>query len=442
MPEIHPFRGVHFNTAKLGVDLTKVSTQPYDRIGPALQDEYYRRHEHNLIRVILRKDEAGKDKYQGAAATLAEWLRDGVLVQDPKPALYVYHQIYRTPAGLKTRKGLSALVRIDEPGKGKILPHEQTHSGPKADRFSLLSATKTHTEQVFFLYSDPQNEVNRILDAETSRAPDFQATDDLGEVHKVWRLEDPAKIVRVQTLLAPKDCIIADGHHRYETSWNFKQEMARQGVKGQGTETPDHVLATLVNMEDDLTIYGTHRLCYDIQGFDLAKLLGAAKQWFDVKEYSFSSVDSEKAARKALADDLLAVGRKTPCFGMAAKGASSHYLFVVRDVKAAAAQVKDKRSEDWRSLDVCLLHALVLEGLLGIGPAQLAAEQNVHFHRSADEAVEKARASGPYQVAFLVNPVRLDQIKTLVRNGERFPQKSTDFYPKLLTGLLLCKLNV
>jgi hypothetical protein len=213
-------------------------------------------------------------------------------------------------------------------------------------------------------------------------------------------------------------------------------------VKGQGTETPDHVLATLVNMEDDLTIYGTHRLCYDIQGFELAKLLVAAKQWFDVKEYSFSNAETEKAARKAMADDLLAVGRKTPCFGMAAKGASSHYLFVVRDVKAAAAQVKDKRSEEWRSLDVCLLHTLVLEGLLGIGPAQMAAEQNVHFHRSADEAVEKARASGPYQVAFLVNPVRLDQIKTLVRNGERFPQKSTDFYPKLLTGLLLCKLNV
>ncbi len=442
MPKIYPFRGVHYNTATLGTDFTKVSTQPYDRINAAIQDEYYRRHEHNLIRVILRKDEPGKDKYQGAAATLNEWLKSGVLVQDAKPALYVYHQTYQTPQGTRLRKGLSALVQIDEPGKGRILPHEQTHSGPKVDRLALLTATKTHTEQVFFLYSDPEKAVNRLLDGETARKPDFEATDEMGETHKVWRLEDPAKIEKVQKLLEAKECIIADGHHRYETSWNFKQEMAKQGVKGTGTETPDNVLATLVNMEDDLTIFGTHRLCYDIPGFDLASVLTSAKKWFDVKEYSFSTPEAEKEARRDLLEDLRVEGLSTPCFGMAARGASSHYLFVVRDVKGAAAQVKDKRSEDWRSLDVCLLHTLVLEGLLGIGPAQLAAEKNVHFLRSADEAVEKARATPPYQVAFLVNPVRLDQIKRVVKNGERFPQKTTDFYPKLLTGLLLCKLNV
>ena len=141
-------------------------------------------------------------------------------------------------------------------------------------------------------------------------------------------------------------------------------------------------------------------------------------------------------------EDMTREGKTRPCFGVAAKQSQAHYLFGVRDVKAAAAQVKDARSEDWRSLDVCLLHTLVLEALCGIGPRQLAEEKNVHFLRSADEAVEKARATGPYQVAFLVNPVRLDQIKRVVRNGEKFPQKSTDFYPKLLTGLLLCKLNV
>jgi uncharacterized protein (DUF1015 family) len=442
MPKIYPFKGVHYNTGRLGRDVTKFSTQPYDRIGPALQDEYYRKDRNNLIRVIFRKDEAGRDKYADAAGTLNQWLKEGVLVRDEKPALYVYHQIHKVPGGMRVRKGVSALVQIDEPGKGKILPHEQTHSGPKADRFNLLSATGTHTEQVFFLYSDPGNEVNRILDAETSREPDLVATDDLGETHKVWRMTDPAKIEAVRKILEPMDCIIADGHHRYETSWNYKKAMLEKGVKAEGDETPDRVLATLVNMEDDLTIFGTHRLCYDLASFDLQKVLAAARGWFEVKEYPFASPEAEKGARARMLEDLRVEGLKTPCFGMASKGASAHYLFVVRDVKAAAAQVKAERSEDWRSLDVCLLHTLVLEGLLGVGPKQLAEEKNVHFLRSADEAVEKARAAGPYQVAFLVNPVRLDQIKRVVRNGERFPQKSTDFYPKLLTGLLLCKLNV
>jgi uncharacterized protein (DUF1015 family) len=441
MPRIYPFKGVHFDTSKVK-DLTPLTTQPYDKINPALQDEYYRRSEHNLIRVILRKDEPGRDKYQDAAATMKEWLTSGVLVQDAKPAVYVYHQIYRTPNGVKTRKGLSALVQIDEPGKGKILPHEQTHSGPKIDRFKLLSATKTHTEQVFFLYSDPEKVVNRICDEAAKGKPDFEAKDDLGETHRVWRLDDPEKISAIQKAMEPKDCIIADGHHRYETSWNYKQDQANKGVKATGAETPDNVLATLVNMDDDLTIYGTHRLCYDIQSFDMAKVLNGAKSAFDIREYSFNNDSEERAARRDLLEDLKVEGMSKPCFGAVAKGSKSHYLFVTRDVKAAASQVKDKRSEDWRSLDVCLLHTLILEKLLGIGPEQLAAEKNVHFYRSADETIDHVRATGPYQVAFLVNPVRMDQIQKVVKNGEKFPQKSTDFYPKLLTGLLLCKLNV
>ncbi len=442
MPRLHPFRGVHFDTSKIGKDLTRVTTQPYDRIGPALQDEYYRRHENNIIRIILRKEEPGRDKYRDAAATLEAWLAAGVLVRDPVPSLYVYHQVYATPRGPKTRKGLSALVEIDEPGKGKILPHEQTHTGPKIDRFNLISAARAHTEQVFLLYSDPDKAVNRVLDGAAQGPPDFQATDDLGDVHRVWRLQDPAKIGEVQKLLEAKECIIADGHHRYETSWNYRQETARRGLKVPGPETPENVLATLVNMDDDLTIFGTHRLCYDVPGFSLVRLLTEGKRHFEIREYPFGDGAEEGSARQEMLEDLRLEGKAKPCFGMAARESSAHYLFVVRDVRAAAARVKEKRSEDWRSLDVCLLHALVLEELLGIGPQQLAAEKNVHFLRSADEAVEKARATPPYQVAFLVNPVRLDQIRRVVRNGERFPQKTTDFYPKLLTGLLLCRLNV
>jgi uncharacterized protein (DUF1015 family) len=442
MPKVYPFRAVHFNPSKLGADLSSVTTQPYDKIKPQLQEEYYRKNEFNLIRVILRKDEPGRDKYQDAAATLQEWLRGEILIQDPKPAFYVYHQTYQTPQGAKTRKGLSALVQIDEPGHGKILPHEETHTGPKIDRLNLIRATHAHTEQIFLLYGDPEKAVSRVADPPAQRAPDFFATDDFGDTHRVWKLEDPAKVHEIQRLLESKECIIADGHHRYETSWNFKQEMSRQKMTGDGTETPDRVLATLVNMDDDLTIFGTHRLVYGSIGFDLGRLLASARKSFDVREYPFGTPAEEQAARVELLEDLRLEGLSKPCFGVAAQGAAAHYLLVVRDVRAAAAQVKENRSEDWRSLDVCLLHTLILESLMGIGAAQIAAESNVEFLRSADEAIDKIRAPGRYQVAFLVNPVRLDQIRRLVRHKERFPQKSTDFFPKLLTGLLLCKMNL
>jgi uncharacterized protein (DUF1015 family) len=202
MPNVYPFKGIHFDPAKVG-DLTKVTTQPYDRINAKLQDEYYRRHEHNLVRVIFRKDEPGRNKYEDAAATLEDWLRKGVLVQDAKPAFYVYHQIHQTPEGTRTRKGFSALVQIDEPGKGKILPHEQTHTGPKIDRFNLISATRAHTEQIFLLYSDPAKTVNAMCDEIAKGKPDLEATDDLGEVHKVWRLDDPAKIAAIRSSSRP-----------------------------------------------------------------------------------------------------------------------------------------------------------------------------------------------------------------------------------------------
>lgn len=442
MPKVYPFRGVRFNPAKVS-NLTKVTTQPYDRINAELQEEYYQRDPHNIVRIIRTKDEPDPmGKYATAARTLEEWLRDGVMIQENKPCLYVYYQTYRTPQGTKTRKGFSAMVRLEEPGKGRIHGHEETHSGPKIDRFNLLTATKAHTEQVFLIYSDPEKRVNKILDSIASRSPDLEAKDDLGETHRVWRVMDAATIAQIQKDLEGRDAIIADGHHRYETAWNFRSDQTKNKAKCEGPETFENVLATVINMDDEgMTIFGTHRLCYDIPDFDAKRLVAQAAKFFDVRPYPFESDAEEKSARQELLEDLRIEGMSKPCFGVAAKGAGEHYLFVVKDVKACASKVKVSKSEEWRSLDVNLLHSVVLDPMLGIGPAQLAAEKNVEFLRSADEAIDHARGSGRYQVAFLVNPVKLSQIQKIVGKGERFPQKTTDFYPKLLTGLLLCKLN-
>lgn len=441
MPRIFPFRGIHFDPARVG-DLTQVTSQPYDRIGPDLQQEYYRRNEHNICRIIQRKSENGADKYAAAAATLDAWLKEGILARDAEPCFYAYFQTYSTPQGPVTRKGFAALVNIEEPGKGMILPHEQTHTGPKVDRLNLIRATQTHTEPIFFVYSDPKKTADAILEEVSKRPADFQAKDDLGETHRVWRISDPGQVRALQEALEDKVCIIADGHHRYETSWNYRKEMEAQGRKAGGPECFRNVLATLVNTEGDLTIFGSHRIVEGLKDFDPARMVAEAKKVFEVREYPFKDDAEERGARKEMLEDLRVEGLTLPCFGVAARGASAHYLFIVRDVKAAAARVKDDRSEAWRSLDVNLLHAVVMDGMLGVGPEQMAAEENVTFHRSADVAVEKTREEGgPVQVSFLVNPVKLEQIREIAGQGERFPQKSTDFYPKLLTGLLLCRLD-
>ncbi len=445
MPEVFPFRAVRFNPARVG-EVTPLTSQPYDRIDAELQQRYYDQDPHNIIRIIKRKDEEGDGsgmmKYEKGAETLERWLEEGVLMQEMKPCIYVYHQTYQTPQGEKTRKGFSAMVKLQEPGKGRILPHEQTHSGPKIDRFRLLSATKSHTEQIFFLYSDPKKRINVILDEAAKRDPDIVARDEMGETHRVWRIMDPGTIAAIQRDIRTRDAIIADGHHRYETAWNYCQEMKKRGAKCEGPETYENILATIVNMDDEgVSIFGTHRICHDLPDFDASRLLDRAKKTFDVRAYPFATDEEEAFARQELLEDLRIEGHQSPCFGVIAKGVAAHHLFVVRDRKELAGQVRSGKSEAWRSLDVNILHGIVLEEMLGITPEKLAAEENVEFLRDPGEAIDAVLKNDRYPVAFLVNPIRLDTIRKIVSKGERFPQKTTDFYPKLLTGLLLCKLN-
>ncbi len=414
MPEIKAFAGIHYDPRRVG-DLTKVMTQPYDRINDTLQDEYYHRHEHSFIRVDKRK---GSD-YAGAAREFESWLQSGVLVRDAKPALYAYHQLYKTPSGeTKTRRGVSAMVKLEEPGKGRIHPHEETHSGPKIDRRHLLDATKTHLSHVFLLYSDPKNSVNRLLNP-TGR-PDLEAKDDYGETHRVWRVDDDETVADVCRAMKTKDAIIADGHHRYETAWSYRVDHPEA----------THVLATLINMDDEgLTIFGTHRLIRGYARWDFEAVLNTAARQFEIREYT---------DRKKLLSELRDVGEKRPAFGAASY--DRLYLFVVSDVKKAAAQVKAKKSEAWRSLDVNLLHSIVLEGIIGITPEHTKREMYVEYLRSADETLDRVANDGEVQGAFLVNPVKIDQIRKIVKQGERFPQKTTDFYPKLLSGLVMARI--
>jgi uncharacterized protein (DUF1015 family) len=445
VPKILPFRGTHFDPKKVG-DLSKVITQPYDKIDDALQKTYYERHDHNIVRLIRRREEegdtGGMQKYAGAAKTLEAWLKAGVLVTDGKPAFYACYQTYSTPEGEKTRKGFVAMVRA-EPfgGKNGVHPHEETHSGPKIDRRRLLDHTRTHFGQIFLLYSDPERTVNRILDEVATRPPDLEAMDDAGVLHRVWAVSDPGAVEVIQGDLAKRDAIVADGHHRFETAVGYHQEMMQRGARAGGAESFENVMCTLVNMDDEgLTVLPAHRVVYGLRDFDPHRLGRGSGQYFEVRDYPFATPEEEKSARQEMLEDLRIEGFTRPTFGVAMRGHPAYQIYILRNPREAAALVREKKSEAWRSLDINVLHTVILDNLLGIGKSALEREENVAFVRHVDDAL-KMLGDPKYQAAFLVNPVRVEQIKALVRNGERFPQKSTDFFPKMVTGMVFCRLQ-
>src|SRR3972149_3362219 len=248
MPKIFPFRAILYNKDKVK-NVSSVVTQPYDKIDASLQEIYYKRNEYNIVRIIKRKDEP--DKYNAAGKTFKDWLSSSVLQRDAVPAIYVYHQIYKVGDEIRVRKGLTALVQLEEFGKGRVYPHEETHTGPKVDRFNLMLTTGANFGHVFMLYSDREQFVNKLLDEYSRSEPIFEAKDDFGEVHKVWRITDAQAIKRLQKELDGKDVIIADGHHRYETAITYRNEMIKRGVKCANacTETHYNVLVTLINMD-------------------------------------------------------------------------------------------------------------------------------------------------------------------------------------------------
>jgi uncharacterized protein (DUF1015 family) len=432
MVQVHPFRATHFNPARVGADLTLLTAQPYDRIDGKLQEEYYGRHPNNVIRVTKPKDEPGdtdsKNKYTRARQTMEEWLRDGVLVRDPSPGFYAYFQTYRAPGGLRTRRGLAAMVKTEPFGRGRVYPHEETHLGPKIDRLKLLHESKTHFESIFLLYSDPKKAVDKILRAAARAGPLIEARDDFGELHRVWRIDDPSTCATLTGLLEPLPAIIADGHHRYETALKYSIDARKLKLRCEGSESPDNVLATLVNMEDarGLTIYGTHRAIREAPGFDLKRFSESISPLFDIRPGS--AADLRRSKR--------------PAFGLAVRGEKKTFVVTLRDVERALKILEGtgKHSREWNLLDVNVLHSLILNDVLGITPDDLAHEKKVDYYRHADEVVQLVR-EGRYALAFLVRPVTVEQIQSITRGWERFPQKTTDFYPKLLSGLLMCRLN-
>ena len=442
MARIYPFRALRYNLAQVAA--RDVVTQPYDKITPAMQQAYYQRSPYNLVRVILRLPELfDRDGavYENAERDFAAWRAEGILAQEREPCIFAYAQQFAVPGQpgvVKERRGFIALGELLDYSQGVVFRHEQTLSKPKSDRLNLLRATRAHFGQIFMLYSDPARTADELLFGDGSATlPEIEVTDEYGVLHRVWKVSDAAKINLLTTLLEDKKLIIADGHHRYETALTYAQERMPQTPPEScermtgGLQQPAYpeaaAMMTFVNMESEgLLILPTHRVVFGLPGFAPAKLLEAARPYFEVEPLPEEDAAAAQARLGNAGGTAFAVVTAQGWFLLTAKPAAPEALHGI--------------PERQRQLDVVRLHNLLLEKLLGLSPEALREETHVRYLRDAAEAADQV-ARGEADVAFLMNPVSLDQVREIAFAGEVMPQKSTDFYPKLLSGLAIYALD-
>jgi uncharacterized protein (DUF1015 family) len=434
MAEIIPFKAFRYDPDL--VKLEDVLTQPYDKITPEMQAKYYERSSHNLVRIILGKagetDTDAFNTYSRAKEYFHDWRSSGILKQDAEPGIYAYAQTFTVPGtrDLAERRGLIALGRIHDYADGIVFRHEQTLSKPRADRLNLLRATQAHFGQIFMLYSDPQGEIEALLLAKTEEDPVISMLDEYETLHRVWRIHDPALIKAVQQSMCDRKLLIADGHHRYETALAYRNERREQTGSTDANASHEFVMMTMVPMESrGLVILPTHRIVHGLPTFDRERMLEAAERFFAIDRIDLRT--ENRSATTLLSEAgaggtaFVAVTRQGP------------YLMRAREsaVQDALEQLPDMQ----RNLDVVQLHRIMLERVLGISEEAIRNQQHIRYERDAFEAISWVRQGA--NVAFLMNPAKIEQVRDIAFAGEVLPQKSTDFYPKLLSGLTIYALE-
>jgi uncharacterized protein (DUF1015 family) len=460
MARIYPFRALRYDTSR--VRMEDVVTQPYDKITPEMQQRYYERSPYNLIRIILGKHEPGDTEpqdflpageqahnvYTRAAQYFKAWRAERILAEEAEPALYGYSQTYTVPhtSEVRQRRGFIALGHLYDYADKVVYRHEQTFPKHKSDRLALFKATRAYCEQIYMLYSDPAFSAEKLIfgvnkEGKDSRPADLAITDEYDVVHRVWKLTDPALINLILTAMADKKLIIADGHHRYETSVAYAKERSAQLKLPLGEPldpdeklSPSHLPAppfpeaammmTFVNMDaPGITILPTHRVVFGLKDFSTEKFLGKAEEFFTVTP--LVSADLEP----------LTVSQGTAFLVVTRDG--NHLLQAKPEaVKAALPDIPARQAQ----LDVVQLHSILLDRILGLSEKTITQLGNVRFIREAAEAVEQVDSSQA-DVAFLIKPITLDQLRDISLSGDVMPQKSTDFYPKLLSGLAIYALD-
>lgn len=432
MTEIVPFRALRYDPHQVRPE--DVLTQPYDKITPEMQARYYDLSPHNLVRIILGRhfetDSDAFNVYTRAAEYLHDWRAGGILKQDAEPSIYFYVQTFTIPGSrdLAERRGIIALGRLQDYSENVVFRHEQTLSKPRADRLNLLRHTKAHFGQIFMLYNDPEADVERLLESEEE--PDISVLDEYEVLHRVWRIYDPGIIQTIQKLMSNKKLLIADGHHRYETALNYRNERRAEAGSSDPNAPYEFVMMTLIRMESrGLVILPTHRIVHGLVDFDRERMLETARRFFEIRRIDLRTESRsattllEEAGQNGTA--FVAVTRQGP--------------YLMRAKKRAIHDALNMVSARQRELDVVQLHKVLLERVLGISEDAIRNQENVKYERDAFEAISWVRQGA--NVAFLMNPARIDQVREIAFAGEVLPQKSTDFYPKLLSGLTVYALE-
>jgi uncharacterized protein (DUF1015 family) len=447
MARIYPFRAWRYNPSAVRLD--DVVTQPYDKISPAMQQAYYQRSPFNLVRIILGLPELfdaapGENVYTRAARDFRAWREQGILTQEKEPCVYAYSQRFTAPGTqiIKERRGFIALGKLHDYSEQVVFRHEQTLSKPKSDRLNLLNATHAHFGQIFMLYSDPAGAVESTL-YDGSGPADAEVIDEYGVLHRIWRVSDPATIRLLATSMADKKLIIADGHHRYETALNYSREHAvKDGPAAtakpeySATQLPQPpypeaaVMMTFVNMDsDELVILPTHRVVHSLEAFDPAAFKAQAEEFFTVTTLPPADPSAYIETLKAQPGTAFVAVTRGGDFLLRSKPD-------VIEATLALAEIPPRQ----RQLDLTQLHSIVLDRLLSLDAEKVREQTNIRYLRDAGEAVDQVRR-GEADITFLTNPVTMEQLREVVFAGDVMPQKSTDFFPKLLSGLAIYALD-
>ena len=424
MVEIKPFKSIMYSKQKVGC-LDDVMSPPYDIISPGMQDELYKKSEFNVVRLILGKrfpdDNGGVNCYTRAKKFLDSWLKQGVLVESKTPGIYPYKVEYELDGERRVMNGFFVLLKLDHEYK-MVKAHEKTLSKPKEDRLNLMRATKANLEPIELLYIDENDSIRRMIDVELGE-PEVDVTGYDGFRHTLWRVDDQNLIKRIQQMLSDEVLFIADGHHRYQTAINYARE-----VGARDNNSANYIMVVLANMFDEgLSILPTHRLVKMEVNFE--ELIEKSKKCFEVEGIEMVEELSEKEkAEKALTTIRTENEHKFLLY-LGNKG----YLFILRD-ESTMDEVAPNRSNTWRTLDVSILHKLLLERMLGVNEKNL--EDHVKYTRDTVEAI-KVVDEGRFDFSIIMNPTRIEELKAVADAGEHMPQKSTYFLPKLLSGLVI-----
>ena len=427
MAEIKPFRGMRYNTFLAG-KIGELCCPPYDIISEEERLGYIAENEYNVIRLELPKE--GGDVYKTAGEVLDMWRNTGVLVHEIKPAVYIYEEEFNAYNKRSSVKGIIVRVKVEEFSKGVILPHEFTLSKAKADRFNLMKATNCNFSQIYALYMDEEHTTLKTIDRLSDRKPDQKFTDNDHVTHKLWIITDEKVIEKLVNDFADRKLYIADGHHRYETALNYRNYCRENGISKEG-DPQDYQMMYLVDMQHPgLVVFPTHRMVRDLESFDKDEVLKGCEEYFDIKKFtSVGNINSELSKQYKH-------GKKA--FGFYC-GKGEWYLLVLKDIEVMADVLPDL-SEASQQLDVSVLHSLILEKTMGIDKENMANQINLTYTKFFEEAIMKVD-KGEFQCSFILNPTRVTEIRDVAAAGEKMPQKSTYFYPKMITGMVMNDLN-